>query len=113
MLGYFVGSIQFRAGARSLDEGVDAPFDELAVARDTGHQHRSITRDARHVYSEGRTEIAEAISNQVTLVTLESAGDVRAVAKDQIGSQVDAVVREDAQIAAVLTQIGFRAVGPF
>ena len=110
MPGHFVFGIRERARTRCLDERVDAAFHKAAVAADAGHEHGRIAREARHVDAVGRAEIAEAVGDQVAFVAFYGPDDVGAVAEHDVGAQVDAVVGEDTQVAAVFAQIGLGAV---
>lgn len=84
-----------------LNKGVNLSLYESAVGSYFDFDYRSIAGDACQVHAVGCTEVAEAVSNESSVIYLHAAYDVRAVPIDHVGAVVNTEVGEGAQVAPV------------
>ena len=99
------------AGVVGLYEGVYLAVHKLAFVVQSHGDDGRIAADAGDADACGGAEVAEAVGDEVAFIDLHGAADMRAVSIDEVGTVVDAEVREGAQVAAVFAEELLGALG--
>ena len=106
------GFVAAGADAALLDEGVDLSVDERTVCgEDADRDDGCVTECAGEAHSVWRAEVAQAVSDELPVVHFDAACHVRTMSVDYRCAVVDAEMREAAEVAPVLAEIGLGTIG--
>ena len=102
--GRFAGVVEDRAAAAELVAAVDSAFDKFAVCTDLYLEDLGQSGFGSEAEPAVSAEISQRIFDQVPLVNLHSAHNVRAVAEHEVGTGVDNCMGKGRQIPAVFAE---------